>query len=102
MPLNALRVDRLNSLYCQGLRCIARSRIEIACLGISCGQRIDHVLVLPRHETANRLGVFDRLSAITKRCVWARRMEPRTVAQRSCEGNAPRTDRDKIIKLLQC
>src|ERR1700756_2718909 len=102
MPLNAFRIDRLNSPYCQCLRCIPRSRIKIACLGISCGQRIDHVFILPRHETASGLGIFDRLSAIAKRRVWASLLKPRTVAQRPGKSNAPRMDRDEIIKLLQC
>jgi hypothetical protein len=99
MPLNAFRIDRLNSLYCQCLRCTPRSRIKIACLDISCGQRIDHVLVLPRHETASGLGIFDRLSAIAKRRVWTSRLKPGTVAQRPRKSNTPRMDRNEIIKL---
>jgi hypothetical protein len=101
MPLNAFRIDRLNSLYCQCLRCIPRGRTKIAGLGVCRGKGIDRVLVLPFGNAASSFGVFDRLLAIAKRWIRASCLQPRAVFQRSAQSNAPRVNRNEIVNLLQ-
>jgi hypothetical protein len=66
MLLNPFRVDWRNSHYCQSVRCVTRSRIKIASLGISCGKSIDRVLVLPFRDAASCLSVSNCLLAIAK------------------------------------
>jgi hypothetical protein len=60
------------------LRYIADSGIKVSSLGVSRGERIDHILVLPGHDAASGLGVSDCLLPIAKE----RRLEARILPER--------------------
>ena len=80
MLLKKFCAVRGDAFHSQRLRHVLHRGIKIANLGIRHGERVDHVFILPDHDAARSLGIFDRLLTVSQRCVRAGSTKPGTIA----------------------